>query len=876
MLRNKKLAILAALLMIAPMVLAACGPTPEPQVIEKVVTEVVEKVVTQVVEVAGTPEVVEKVVTEVVEVPKEVQVEVTATPAPVTRKGGWLDMVVYVEEPQANAAVTRLDVGEMDVYAYAVSDPELFKTVQANSNLAYTMSYGSYNELTFNVADLAPIDKLNPFYNQKIREAMNWLVDRSYIVQEIFGGLARARYTALSTVSPDYAKVAPAAAALEAKYAYDLEKARTIITQEMEGMGATMADGKWTYNGEPITLIFLIRVEDERRAIGDYVSNQLEDVGFTVDRQYKTSAEAAALWVRSDPNEGLWSVYTGGWVSNFVNRDLAGNFEFFYTPRGYPIPLWQIYNPSEALNTCADRLNRNDFQTIDERTQLMSDCLGLAMEDSVRIFLNDRSSFTPRRANTEVTGDLAAGVYGSRMNSFTMRFKDQVGGAMTVGMPSILTEPWNPVAGTNWVYDAAVQRMTADWGFMTDPFTGLRYPQRVDNVVVEVKTGLPASSQLDWVSTEFVDEIVVPDDAWVDWDATNQVFITAAEKFTQTQTAQTMQTLTYRDDLLSTTWHDGSPFDLADIVMYMIMYFDTGKPDSAIFDSSQEEVLNAFLTQFKGVRIVSEDPVVIETYSDNYYLESELLDQNYPTSWYPNYGYGISPWQEIALGYVAESKGELAFSAAKADEMEVEWMNLIGGPSIDILSADLVSATAEAFIPYAPTLSNYITADEAAARWTNYSEWFRKRGHFWVGNGPYYLEGAFPVEGTVIIRQNANFVDNADRWAGFTTPKIPIVEIDGPGQVSIGSEAAYDVFVTFGGEPYPAADIDTVTYLMFDATGALVGEGMGELVTDGQYSVTLTADQTGALQSGANRLEVVVVSKLVAIPASASYEFVTQ
>jgi peptide/nickel transport system substrate-binding protein len=77
---NKKLAILAVLAMVAPMILTACGATPEPQVIEKIVTEVVEVVVTEVVEVAGTPEVVEKVVTEVVET--EVEVVVTATPEP--------------------------------------------------------------------------------------------------------------------------------------------------------------------------------------------------------------------------------------------------------------------------------------------------------------------------------------------------------------------------------------------------------------------------------------------------------------------------------------------------------------------------------------------------------------------------------------------------------------------------------------------------------------------------------------------------------------------------------------------------------------------------------------------------------------------------
>jgi peptide/nickel transport system substrate-binding protein len=44
-----------SIVLVAGLILAACGPTPEPQVVEKVVTEVVEKVVTQEVEVQVTP-----------------------------------------------------------------------------------------------------------------------------------------------------------------------------------------------------------------------------------------------------------------------------------------------------------------------------------------------------------------------------------------------------------------------------------------------------------------------------------------------------------------------------------------------------------------------------------------------------------------------------------------------------------------------------------------------------------------------------------------------------------------------------------------------------------------------------------------------------
>jgi peptide/nickel transport system substrate-binding protein len=887
MLSNKKLAILVVLMMVATIVLAACGATPEPQVI--VETVVVEQ--TKIVEVEGEEKTVVETVVETVEVEVPVEVEVTAVPEeapPVERKGGWLDMIVYFEEPSSEAAVTRLEVDEMDVYAYAVSEPELYQTVQESDKLVSTFSYGSYNELTFNPCELDPALGLNPFSSQKFREAMNWLVDRDYIVQEIFGGLASARYSPFSTAFPDYAKTATTQAALQAKYANDPEKAKEIMAAEMEAMGAEMVDGKWTFNGEPVTLIFLIRVEDERRDIGDYVSNLLEEAGFTVDRQYKTSAEASALWVRSDPCEGLWTVYTAGWVSTLVSRDLAGNFEFFYTPRGYPIPLWQIYAPSEALDTCADRLNRNDFASLEERTALMDECIMLAVEDSVRVFINDRKSFTPRDRDTAVGADLAGAVYASRLNGFVMRFVDEVGGEMSIGMPSILTDPWNPVAGTNWVYDMRVQRDTQDFGMQVDPYTGLRYPQRIERAEVTYREGLPGGrggDSEDWLTINYAPEIVVPDDAWVDWDATNEVFITASEKYTEPVSVNQLTTVFYPSELYETAWHDGSPVSVADFVMKIIMQFAIGKPDSPLYDASQEAPLAAHLEQLKGIRIVSEDPLVIETYSDNFYLEAELIDLNYDATWYPGsppsgghtgYAYGGGGWHNIGLFNVAEAAGELAFSSAKADEKEIEWMSTIGGPSLEILAGHLVTATAESLVPFQPTLSQFVTEEEVTARWSNLSEWYRKYGHFHIGTGPYWLQGAFPLEGTVIVRQNPNYIDNADRWAGFDMPRVSEVEVDGPGRVDAGAEATFDVYITFQGEPYPLDDLESVAWLLFDATGEMAAQGEGVAVEEGLYQITLGSDATSGLEAGANRLEVVAVSKVVAIPTFASFEFVTQ
>jgi hypothetical protein len=74
---------------------------------------------------------------------------------------------------------------------------------------------------------------------------------------------------------------------------------------------------------------------------------------------------------------------------------------------------------------------------------------------------------------------------------------------------------------------------------------------------------------------------------------------------------------------------------------------------------------------------------------------------------------------------------------------------------------------------------------------------------------------------------------------------------------------------------YPADEIASVSYLVFDATGALAGKGEAEAVADGQYKVTLPADLTTNLAAGSNKLEVAVVSNVVSVPAFGAFEFVT-
>lgn len=887
--QKKLLAILAVVLVLA-VVLGACTTTevtPETIVETVVVTEEVETVVTEIVEV-------------------EAEVE---------RKGAWLDTVVMIAEPSTESAVARIIADDIDVYANTCSDAEAFTTVQ-DEGLSYVSSVGTFNELTLNPSGPVLNDgTLNPFGVAAIREALNMAVDRDYIVQEIMGGLAIAKYLMINGVFPDYANFADVARELENKYAYDLDAADATITTEMEALGAEKVDGIWTYEGEPVTLIFLIRTEDERMQIGDYVSDQLEALGFTVDRQYKTSSEASPLWLQSDPAEGLWHIYTGGWISTAIDRDDGDSFQFYYSPSsayGFT-PLWQAYTPTDEFEDICTALANNDFNTLEERAELFEQALYLSMEESTRIWLVDQTAFSPLDTDVTVTYDLAGAISGTPLAAHTLRYTDEVGGELTLAMSDLFVDPWNPIGGSNWVYDQNPINYISDFGGIYDPYTGLYWPQRFESATVTAVEGLPIGSTLDWVTLEFVEEIEVPGDAWVDWDATNQVFITADEKLVTMAdeaaaaeaeaaeaeeaeeaeegeeeaeevvveevpeyfTAKVKSTVVYPEDLWDTvTYHDGNSISMADFVMAMILMFDQGKEDSPYYDESQASALESFMEAFKGMKIVSTDPLTIEYYTDAYQLDAELnVESFYPGS---VYDYGDGSFQMISIGLMAEGDGTLAFTADKADELEIEWLSYVSGPSLEILKADLETAIETGFIPYEATLGQYITAEEATERYENLLDFYSVNGHFYAGSGPYYLSKLFTVEKTLTLTRYQDYADDAGKWDTFGEPQIAEVEVDGSARVTIGEEATFDAYITFNGEAYSSADMDEVKYLLFDATGTLVDSGTAEFVEEGVYSVTFSADVTGALEAGSNKLEIVAVPLVVSIPTFTDFEFVTE
>jgi peptide/nickel transport system substrate-binding protein len=729
--------------------------------------------------------------------------------------GAFLDEVLITTEPDASAAIRKLKDDGLDIYAFGLDDPRLYGEVLDDSSLTAVENLGTFYDLTFNpVGPTFPgTGKLNPFSVPAFREAMHWLVDRDYIAEEIYNGPAVSRYTCLTDSFADAKERYPdLMTAVREKYAHDPAKAEAIIAAEMRKLGAVLEGGKWMYKGEPVEIIGLIRTGDKREEIGEYFADLLEDLGFTVKRQYGTGDDLSQIWRYADPTLGRWHFYEGRWMMTAIGRDEGTNFGAFYTNLWSDMgPVWQAYVNDPVFYEAAKRLWNFEYASMAERRDLFQVCIPKSMEDNVRMFLVTSKSFTPMRANVRVAADLAGGVsggfwaWGSRASNvslvwdrgadcgswawaMTARFVDDegepvVGGALRAAMPDVLTYPWNPVGGSDWVYDTFAIRATGDRGLQPDPRDGLRWPGRIERAEVHVQEGLPVEITHNWLTLESVPEIVVPPDAWADWDAAQQRFITVAERFPEGTTALKKSVAYYPKDIFTVPLHDGSTLSMGDFILHAILRFDRAKGASPIYDESTVADFNSFMETFKGVKFITDDPnygLIVETYSNLWKIDyPAMIDAELcVATWFPGYDqnpsdpyeYSSGLWHTAALGIKAEEDGVLAFSEAKANTLGVEWMNFIDGPSLSILKSYLDSAGATNYIPYEPTMGQYVTEAEAAERWSNLGQWYSDKGHFWVGSGPFYLESADTTQKVVRLKRFEKYPDPMDRWLFLLEP----------------------------------------------------------------------------------------------------------
>jgi peptide/nickel transport system substrate-binding protein len=823
------------------------------------------------------------------------------------RQGSFLDSLTFITVTDQVDAIQRVLAGDIDIHGYQVTGGTVALLDQ--NNIPYNKAFSGYRGVLYNPVDYSSDGRFNVLGDKVIRQAMQKLCDKDLWASEYLVGNALPMYSGILPTSAVNPQIIVETTKTQIAFAFDEALGLQMINDRMLELGGVKnAAGHWTIANSvtgamwEIEVVGTIRVSDERWQMGDYVCDQLEKAGFVTRRIYGSGGDLYNYWALSLPSDMTYNFYTEGWGSSGIDLESSTTWAQMYTDLtggGFPYDdmtrEWCTATFGAGFYDAARKIYVGEYNSAEERLELFRLCERLARENPTHIWAWNNASAYMIPEGIAVIHDLAAGTFIHNFVAHSLRYVDAdgapiMGGDIVASNQEFLVNPINPVDGSNWTYDFMFMRPTQDFPVNFHPHTGIAIPHMVDKAEVVILTGKPViiddTTVADgWCTLEFADSIDVPGDAWADWDAANQVFLTVDDVYPDGITdAASKVTITYPAWLTDGTvkWHDGSVFSLADMVCGFIIGFpfDQAKPESAIYDQYRVSDYEAALSTFRGLKIVATEPqIVVEVYDAGIRLYAESMAEGQSRALWPSSQSGSyqPSWHSVAIGYMSDAAGLGTFGSSKATDLGVDQISYVDGPQLQLLLANLGTAVASNFLPYAPTLSQYVTTSEIVKRYQNLSNFAARNGHVWIGTGPMYLAQVDTLAGITVLRNNPDYFYEAGHYLGrgFDEVAIPEVAATGPDTVDIGSEAVFNVAITLGGEAYPVGYMKEVIYLLIDAKGEIAYDGRGAITGEGAATVTLTAAQTATLTAGANRLQIVVVVKTVVLPGQTQISFTT-
>ncbi|MDA1095731.1 MAG: ABC transporter substrate-binding protein [Chloroflexi bacterium] len=730
-------------------------------------------------------------------------------------------------------APQELARGSMDLYIFNLKT-EAARALRANDDVMLFEAPASTISLVLNPAP-APEGELNPFSIPEVRRAMQHLVNRDFIAQEIYKGQGRPMYTHVSPFDYDYTILAEMLA--EADLDYDPARGRASIATAMQAAGVEMIGGFWSFDGQPIRIKFIVRVEDERREVGDVIRTELAAAGFQVAPVYHQFGPAIQTVYGTDPQQFDWHLYTEGWGRGSAERYDYATVNQMAAPWLGNMPGWQENGywqyENAALDDVGQRIFRGDFSDQAARDELYQEATKLALDDSVRIWLTTVvNTFPAKRGILGVSEDVVAGPKAQ----WTLREAYLPGStSLTVGNLWVWTErsTWNPIGGLGDLYSVDIWRNLYDAPMARHPFSGLPIPFRAE---YDVTTAGP-SGQLD-----------VPTDA-VRWHAANGTWASVGSGVRATSKV----TFDYRKYFQS-TWHHGQPITMADVAYGIYQSFDmTYSSEKSQVEFALAVTARPLLDTVKGYRFLDENRV--EVYVDYWhFVDDYIAEYAVPT--------GLSmPWEVMAaMDDLVFAQRRAAYSDTAAARFSVPWLSLVQSRDARLVDRTLRTFAEAGQIPSAAMTiggKSLVSAAEAQARYKAARDWFAERDMLVISNGPYRLVRFDPPAQFAELEafREENYPFKPGDWYFGPAPRLqitpgpePTIEIGQPARIAVTVEGPGNVGAQF--------------FFADSSSGRLIKSGFAEAGStgSGEFSVAFSGDETGALTPGLYQLTLTAFS----------------
>ena len=734
-------------------------------------------------------------------------------------KGTFVDEVKFIQYLDENTALEEVRNGNLDMYYFRVSSDRI-ETEEAREGIQVFESTGGSYSILLNPSTS---ETFNPFSITEIRFALNYLMDRNLIVNELIGGYGNVMISNYGVFSADYLSIIDELESFHFKYNPAL--ANQIISEELEKVGAEKINGLWYYNEEQIEITFFIRSDDPvRKSIGEILSSELERVGFKVNKDYGDLNKAFVVVYGSNPKDQKWHIYTEGWGSSgFAKYDSVGLAQM-YSPWFSNMPgnndptYWNYKN--DYIDSITKKIYVSDFVSAEERSMLIKQATKEGVNESVRIFLASKTD--QYVANNDVDGIINALGAGVPTRFTTINAKSD-NDSLVIGVKQIYQGAWNPVSGFSDTYSNQIWLNLYDPAAFSHPFTGKTIPIRTN-----------------WQVENFGsdEKITVPEDA-ISWNIDTQRWenVGAASEATSKITF----------DLILGNWHHEQSMDMNDILysLYFLQEWGSEQQESDnTYDAEYSPQAIQNVKTLVGIKPIDDD--TIEVYVDYWHFdEDEIAAWTAPWS--------SMPWEIVAASEDAVLDGKVSFSRSGGVSKSINWLSLLIPNDANIIKEQLIEFKETKYIP--PSLQGsehdwqYFEGRYDAA-----IKWIDENGHAVISNGPFYLDNYSPESRTITINSfdSIGYPFNAGKWEKFEQiqfPKITNVEI--PNVVDWKKPLSILV---------QATDSSTIHYFISSPKGETVASGI-KPVNNNLSEIMLTEEETSQLDVGANTLKIFASSE---------------
>ena len=765
------------------------------------------------------------------------------------KKGSFVDEIRFIHYLDENVALEDVKAGNLDAYYFRIP-LEVASDIKSNQNVKTYDRISQSFELLINPApSRKDTSTINPFEFREVRYAMNYLIDREFISNEIMKGYARPVIDPLGYDSPDYLNVIDTVESFGFRYNPGL--AEKMIAHALVAEGAVKQNGKWTFKGSPIIIKLFIRSDDQqRKSLGDLIASELEKIGFVVQKDYGDLNKANGIIFGSDPQDFQWHIYTSATGSSAFLKYNEGTISSMYAPWSGNMPgaqnpsFWNYQNKS--LDEVTKRLVYSNFTSEYERNSLLQNATKAGIQESVRVLLV--KVIEPFVASSTLKGlvnDFGAGITSKYSLVNARSTKDN--SSLDIGVKQIYQSPWNNVGGFTDTYSQNIYSAIVDGSTFTNPYTGDILPMRYQ--WTNVSTAGP------------LDKLKVAPDALL-WNPTTQQWKNVGDNGTTAKSK-----VTYK--ILYSNWHNGIPMDKSDLLYSQYFLFEwgtnSGQNDRTI-DPQYLSSASVGIPYEKGIKFLSDDEV--EYFSDFWHYDKNQIAGFAASSW------PAQPWEITAATERLVTGGKLAYSKGEATAKNIDWLSLIIPQHANLIKTELQKMKDESFVP--PALKGIVTVDEAKKRYDASIRWITNHNHAVISNGPFYLDSYNPSGRIITIKafRDPSYPFEQGHWSYFENPKLAdIGKVEAPQFIKRGQPTKIQISIKVNGQPTNDA---LVNYFVSDRDGRLVVHGQVQPTNNtgnnpsGTYEINIQGNETSKLSVGPNTLKIFATSKEAYRPAVAT------